>query len=234
MILLGAATLVLRVFEFAGLNCRWDFSSYASISWLLLGLLSLQLVTDWADTVVLTIMLFGKHVRAGRFMDVAESADYWNFVVGSAAVGGSFYISSRVGSRRERMATGSQLQPGAPLAPTPSSPANLFALWWGILIGPLAWATDLGISYPMTHSLCEFNNAWAFHAISVCTLALAVSGALVAHRELALVPRAPGEKLPRPIERSRFMAHLGIAVSVLFMIVILAESVAELGISPCQ
>jgi heme/copper-type cytochrome/quinol oxidase subunit 3 len=87
MILLGAATLVLRVFEFAGLNCRWDFSSYASISWLLLGLLSLQLLTDWADTVVLTIMLFGKHVRAGRFMDVAESADYWNFVVGSAAVG---------------------------------------------------------------------------------------------------------------------------------------------------
>ena len=37
MILLGAATLVLRVFEFAGLNCKWDFSSYASISWLLLG-----------------------------------------------------------------------------------------------------------------------------------------------------------------------------------------------------
>jgi hypothetical protein len=30
------------------------------------------------------------------------------------------------------------------------------------------------------------------------------------------------------------MALLGIALSVLFMIVILAESVAKLGISPCQ
>lgn len=132
------------------------------------------------------------------------------------------------------MATESQLPPGVPPAPSPSSPANLFALWWGILIGPLAWATDLGISYPITQSLCAFNHAWGFHAITVCTLALAVSGALVARRELALVPRVPGEKLPRPIERSRFMAQLGIALSVLFMIVILAESVAKLGISPCQ
>jgi hypothetical protein len=98
----------------------------------------------------------------------------------------------------------------------------------------LAWATDLGISYPITQSLCAFNHAWGFHVITVCTLALAVSGAVVARRELALVPRAPGEKLPRPIERSRFMALLGIALSVLFMIVILAESVAKLGVSPCQ
>jgi hypothetical protein len=132
------------------------------------------------------------------------------------------------------MATESQLPPDAPLAPSSSSPANLFALWWGILIGPLAWATDLGISYPITQSLCAFNHAWGFHVITVCTLALAVSGAVVARRELALVPRAPGEKLPRPIERSRFMALLGIALSVLFMIVILAESVAKLGVSPCQ
>ncbi len=132
------------------------------------------------------------------------------------------------------MATESQLQAGAPLAPTPSSPANLFALWWGILIGPLAWATDLGISYPIVQPLCAFNQAWGFHAISMCTLALAVSGVLVARRELALVPRAPGEKVPRPIERSRFMAHLGIAISVLFMIAILAESVVEIGVNPCQ
>jgi len=132
------------------------------------------------------------------------------------------------------MATESQLPPGVPPAPSPNSPANLFALWWGILIGPLAWATDLGISYPITQSLCAFNHAWGFHVITVCTLALAVSGAVVARRELALVPRAPGEKLPRPIERSRFMAQLGIALSVLFMIVILAESVPKLGISPCQ
>jgi hypothetical protein len=132
------------------------------------------------------------------------------------------------------MATESQLPADAPLAPSPSSPANLFALWWGILIGPLAWAADLGISYPIVHLLCEFNHAWGFHAITVCMLALAISGTLVARHELGLVSRVPGEKLPRPIERSRFMAQLGIAVSVLFIIVILAESVPKLGISPCQ
>jgi hypothetical protein len=65
-------------------------------------------------------------------------------------------------------------------------------------------------------------------------LALAVSGAVVGRRELALVPRVPGEELRRPIERSRFMAQLGIALSVLFMIVILAESVPKFGMSPCQ
>ena len=132
------------------------------------------------------------------------------------------------------MATESQLPADVPLAPSPSSPANLFALWWGILIGPLAWATDLGISYPIAHLLCEFNDGWGLYAITVCMLALAASGALVARHELALVPLAPGEKLPRPMERSRFMAQLGIALSVLFIIVILAEWVPKLGMSPCQ
>jgi hypothetical protein len=132
------------------------------------------------------------------------------------------------------MATESQLPADAPLPLIPSSPANLFALWWGILIGPLAWATDLGISYPIEQSLCRFNQAWGFHAITVCALALAVSGVLVARRELALVPRVPGEERPRPIARSRFMAQLGIALSVLFIIVILGEWVPKLGINPCQ
>jgi cytochrome c oxidase subunit III len=41
-----------------------------------------HVVTDLVDTVVLAVLLFTGHgQRARRFVDTAENAMYWNFVV---------------------------------------------------------------------------------------------------------------------------------------------------------
>jgi heme/copper-type cytochrome/quinol oxidase subunit 3 len=49
--------------------------------WLLLGLHTTHIVTDVADTLVLTVLMFTKHGEGRRFSDVEDNAFYWNFVV---------------------------------------------------------------------------------------------------------------------------------------------------------
>lgn len=77
----GVALLVVRCFEFAALNVRWDSSAYGSIVWLLLGLHTAHLATDWADTVVLEVLFFTRRLTGRRFVDVSENSLYWYFVV---------------------------------------------------------------------------------------------------------------------------------------------------------
>ena len=72
---------VIRFLEFRALNVRWDVNAYGSITWFLLGLHTVHVVTDFLDSAVLAaVMLFGR-VDEQRFVDVSENALYWYFVV---------------------------------------------------------------------------------------------------------------------------------------------------------
>jgi heme/copper-type cytochrome/quinol oxidase subunit 3 len=73
--------LVLRVFEFRALNTGWDQNAYGSITWTLLGLHTVHLVTDFWDTAVLMVMLFVAPLEGKSMVDVSENAFYWYFVV---------------------------------------------------------------------------------------------------------------------------------------------------------
>ena len=81
MTAIGALILVLRAFEFTTLNVQWDEDAYGSIVWLLLGLHTAHLATDFADTAVLTALMFTRHGHGKRFADVADNCFYWNFVI---------------------------------------------------------------------------------------------------------------------------------------------------------
>jgi heme/copper-type cytochrome/quinol oxidase subunit 3 len=77
----GSAAVVLRAFEFPALGAPWDWNAYASITWFILGLHTSHLVTDFADSVVLTALVFTGHAEPKRMVDVSENALYWYFVV---------------------------------------------------------------------------------------------------------------------------------------------------------
>jgi cytochrome c oxidase subunit 3 len=82
MSVLGGVPLVIRVFEFAALNVQWDTNAYGSVVWLLLGLHTSHLITDLADTLVLTALMFTRHAdNKRRYGDVQDKAMYWNFVI---------------------------------------------------------------------------------------------------------------------------------------------------------
>jgi cytochrome c oxidase subunit 3 len=81
MTTIGLAVLIVRVFEFPALRTGWSLNAYSSIIWTMLGLHTVHLLTDWADTLVLAILMFVGPVERKRFVDVSENADYWTFVV---------------------------------------------------------------------------------------------------------------------------------------------------------
>ncbi|MDB5899485.1 MAG: cytochrome oxidase subunit [Ramlibacter sp.] len=80
-VVFGVAFSVLRGFEFAALNVRWDSNAYGSVVWLLMGLHTTHIVTDLIDTIVLTVLFFTGPLEGKRYVDVSENSFYWYFVV---------------------------------------------------------------------------------------------------------------------------------------------------------
>jgi cytochrome c oxidase subunit III len=82
MTVVGLLLVAMRYFEFAAMHVTWSDSAYGSIVITLLGLHTVHLVTDLYDTAVLCVLMFTRHGNSGRrFVDVAENAIYWNFVI---------------------------------------------------------------------------------------------------------------------------------------------------------
>lgn len=80
--LFAVAFVTVRAFEFRSLEISWDSNAYASVTWTLLGLHTLHVLTDLIDSVVLTAMVLTKHgEEPRRLVDVSENAFYWYFVV---------------------------------------------------------------------------------------------------------------------------------------------------------
>jgi cytochrome c oxidase subunit 3 len=72
---------IVRIFEFRNLNVWWDSNAYGSVVWTLLGFHTTHIVTDFLDSLVLTVLMFIGPLEEKRFVDVSENAMYWYFVV---------------------------------------------------------------------------------------------------------------------------------------------------------
>jgi cytochrome c oxidase subunit I+III len=77
----GVGFLILRALEFTTLNCRWDTNAYGSAVWMLLGLHTLHVLTDFWDTTVLAVLMMQDKIEGKRYVDAAENGMYWYFVV---------------------------------------------------------------------------------------------------------------------------------------------------------
>jgi heme/copper-type cytochrome/quinol oxidase subunit 3 len=79
--LLSVLLLPVRWMEFTVLNVRGDASAYGSCVWVLLGLHTFNLVTNVGDTLVISAVMFKKRQDGKRFVDIAENAGYWWFII---------------------------------------------------------------------------------------------------------------------------------------------------------
>jgi hypothetical protein len=111
--------------------------------------------------------------------------------------------------------------------------ANPLLLWTGILLGPIAWALDEGLSYALAQHSCSTGHFYVLYVISGICLTVAVSGALIARSQLARVGEG-SESGGGPHDRSWWMAVLGIAFGIGFSLVIIAIAVPKIMLSPCD
>jgi hypothetical protein len=98
----------------------------------------------------------------------------------------------------------------------------------------MAWALDLTASYAAVKPVCRAQAAGILPLITVLCLATAVSGAALSW---AAFQRTTGD-MPtdgsQPRQRARFMSILGLTVSALFAVQIVAAAIPQWVIDACQ
>jgi hypothetical protein len=107
-------------------------------------------------------------------------------------------------------------------------------LWIGLLLPPIAWALQMQVNYWMVRGACaRLSNAALFVSMLV-----AVTLVLIAGLSAWVGWRKAGQKWPSSfgdvISRRRFMAVLGLFMTGMFLVVIIAQGIAALVIQPCQ
>jgi hypothetical protein len=112
-------------------------------------------------------------------------------------------------------------------------------VWAGLLAGPLAWLTLLEVNYLFAYVACEVQRTWFMH------LASAIAAVLVGVAGVAAWRASDGditaeETLTDPLsdetrtQRSRWMSLAGVALSIWFIVVILAMEVPIVVLKECQ
>jgi hypothetical protein len=110
---------------------------------------------------------------------------------------------------------------------------QIAGLWAGILVAPAAFAANLQLGYMLVHPGCLENDTTPLHLVQILCLAAALGGGLIAWRALQRERVSAGEAGARR-DRSRFMAELGVSMSALFALVIVAQALPSFVLHQCQ
>jgi hypothetical protein len=103
----------------------------------------------------------------------------------------------------------------------------------GVLVPPLAFLTELSVTYAFVPRACDAQRTDVLHWVVAAAFAvIVVAGALAWRDYYALGKRLPGDA-GTPEERARFLALLGVLTSALFALAVLAQAIAQMFLSPC-
>ena len=113
-------------------------------------------------------------------------------------------------------------------------PGSSRALWAGLLLAPAAFLLNLEVAYALVPTACSTGTELLMHIVHLVCLFLAAAGALTAWRSWRLTGEIwPGEAGGR-LSRSRFMAGVGLLLSLFIVMVIVAQWIPSFVLSPCQ
>jgi hypothetical protein len=111
---------------------------------------------------------------------------------------------------------------------------ELRALWAGLLLAPTAFLLNLEVAYALVPTACSTGTRLLVHVVHLVCLLLAAAGALIARRSW----RSTGETWPGGaggrLSRSRFMAGVGLLLSLFIVMVIVAQWIPSFVLNPCQ
>jgi hypothetical protein len=104
---------------------------------------------------------------------------------------------------------------------------------FGVLIGPLTFGADLVISYALVQHACSTGHHYVLHLVTVICFVVTLSGAWLSWRQYQGVSNANDEG-GSPFDRAHFFALVGIASSLWFAVVIIANALPRFILSPCD
>ena len=111
---------------------------------------------------------------------------------------------------------------------------ELMTLAAAFVVPPLAFLLNLQINYALVLWACASGHEFVLHLVSMGTLLLAAGGGLIAWREWRRGGRRwPGQQEGGP-PRNPFVPVMGILMSAMFFLVILAQWLPNFVLSPCE
>jgi hypothetical protein len=109
--------------------------------------------------------------------------------------------------------------------------SGTLSIWSSILGAPAIWALHLQINYALVPWACRSKRLWVLHVVTLLCLVLTALGGMPPWRQWRKASgKDPHYEL---IARDRFLAVLGLMVTSLFFLVILATGIASFIIEPC-
>ena len=103
--------------------------------------------------------------------------------------------------------------------------------WIGVFLAPAAFFTHLQLNYVVVPWSCTTHRRIWVHVVSLIAVALALAGTWAAVRVHRRTTDASGSSA---IPRTRFLGVVGLLMSGVFSLLLVAQLVAGLVISPCQ
>jgi hypothetical protein len=114
-----------------------------------------------------------------------------------------------------------------------SKAPGMTMLWAGILAGPTAWALDLLISYAIVKWACGHQTRFVLHLVTLGALAMTAAGAAASWVALQRTPEQARDEGARPFDRGRFMALLGLLISAMFGLAMIANDLPRWMLDAC-
>ncbi len=117
---------------------------------------------------------------------------------------------------------------------------SALSVWIGVATGPIARTIHLIVCYLLVPYACASGNSWVFHLTTATTAgATAIAGFLAyrAWRQSGVGTEADASdwsRIERLTRRRGFMGSLGLFLSIVFFMLILAEAAGTMVLSPCQ
>jgi hypothetical protein len=118
------------------------------------------------------------------------------------------------------------------LAPPPFLLTN-GTTWAGVLGGPLAWFASQQVSYMLVPWACHGGPVIAIHLANLVALALVALAGAFSWREWRRAGHVSDERAP-PEGRQRFLGAMGLTLSGLFGLVIIAQTTGAFFFGPCE
>lgn len=111
---------------------------------------------------------------------------------------------------------------------------GVIALWAGVLVGPIAALTQLETNYALVLWACYAKKYWPLHLVSLLALVLTIIAGVFAYLHWSPMREQAREDAGGVVPRSAFMAAVGVLISGLMVLVIIAQWLAIFTYDACQ
>jgi hypothetical protein len=109
-----------------------------------------------------------------------------------------------------------------------------FALWIGLMAGPIAWLVSFEVNFALAPWTCIWQNKLTLYLVSSAAFLISGAAGLLAWRIWGKLGREADPNGGDTLSRSRIMAFGGVMLSSFSCLIIVAQAIAEFILGACQ